>query len=210
VRREYESDRLAVDGEGCYREVTLLREDKHNAVDRRMRDDLITVLRAFRADDGVQAIGLLGAGPSFCSGGDLREFGMNDPVENYFARTTRNLPGHFDALSDRLVIGVHGDCVGAGLELAAFAKWVVCAKEVRFRLPEVQMGLIPGMGGTVSIPRRIGRGRTLWMLMTGEEVDASTAAEWGLVDEVVDMATLRQRVRDRAHRNVRTGKAGTA
>lgn len=208
MRRDHQSDRLAVHSDGGYREVTLHRANAHNAIDRRMRDELIEILRAFRTDSAVEAIGLLGAGPSFCSGGDLREFGMGPPVENYFARTQRSLPALFDALSGRLVIGVHGACIGAGLELAAFGNTVICATAARFQLPEVGMGLIPGMGGTVSVPRRIGRSRTLWLLVTGEEIDASTASAWGLVDEVVDGALLADHVRARAHGEPPIEKAG--
>jgi len=73
--------------------------------------------------------------------------------------------------------------VGAGLELSAFAGHVVARPDTGVRLPEVSMGLIPGAGGTVSIPRRIGRWRTLYLALSGMWLDAATAAEWGLVDE---------------------------
>jgi enoyl-CoA hydratase/carnithine racemase len=204
-----ESGRLSLRSDGGYREIVLTRAHVHNAIDRRMRDELAAVLRAFAVDDSVRGIGILGAGPSFCSGGDLREFGMGAPVANYFTRTERSLPDLFDGLSSRLVVGVHGACIGAGLELAAFASTVVCGAGARFRLPEVQMGLIPGMGGTISVPRRIGRTRTLWLLLTGEEIDAPTALEWGLVDEVVAAEQLTDRVRARAAHKEPREKAGT-
>jgi enoyl-CoA hydratase/carnithine racemase len=76
--------------------------------------------------------------------------------------------------------------VGAGVEMAAFAGRLVAAPEVFFHLPEVEMGLVPGAGGTVSVPRRIGRWRAAWMTLTGARVDAATALEWGLVDEIDD------------------------
>ena len=79
---------------------------------------------------------------------------------------------------------VHGACVGAGVELAAFAGRVTAPAGTTFRLPEVSMGLIPGAGGTASIPRRIGRWRTLYLALSGVVLDAATAAQWGLIDEV--------------------------
>ena len=79
---------------------------------------------------------------------------------------------------------VHGHCVGAGAELAAFCHRVIADPGTLFRLPEVSMGLVPGQGGTVSIPRRIGAQRSAWLALTGRPIDASTALEWGLVDQL--------------------------
>jgi enoyl-CoA hydratase/carnithine racemase len=88
------------------------------------------------------------------------------------------------AVADRVTAELHGACVGAGIELPALAGRVVATDDVRFRLPEVAMGLIPGAGGTASIPRRIGRHRTAWLALGGGWLDGPTALEWGLVDEL--------------------------
>jgi enoyl-CoA hydratase/carnithine racemase len=79
---------------------------------------------------------------------------------------------------------VHGACVGAGTELPAFVAQVVARPDATFQLPEVPMGLIPGAGGTVSLPRRIGRQRTAYMAITGSTIDAATALAWHLVDRI--------------------------
>jgi enoyl-CoA hydratase/carnithine racemase len=79
---------------------------------------------------------------------------------------------------------VHGACVGAGVELPAFAARVVARADARFWLPELGLGLVPGAGGTVSLPRRIGRQRTAWLALSGRPIDARTALAWGLIDEV--------------------------
>lgn len=92
------------------------------------------------------------------------------------------------ALRDRVEVRVHGSCVGAGLELPAFAGTVVADPTATFRLPEVAMGLIPGAGGTVSIPRRIGRWRTLYLALSGEPISAAVAARWGLIDALRSLA----------------------
>ena len=94
-----------------------------------------------------------------------------------------------------LVTGVHGACIGAGLELAAYSGRVIAGVDTQFRLPEVQMGLLPGSGGTVSVPRRAGRQRSLWLMISGETIDAGTALEWGLVDELVGVTEVVDRVR---------------
>jgi enoyl-CoA hydratase/carnithine racemase len=79
---------------------------------------------------------------------------------------------------------VQGACHGAGVELPAFAVRVVADPAATFTLPEIAMGLIPGAGGTVSITKRIGRHRTAWLAITGKALDAETALDWGLVDEL--------------------------
>jgi enoyl-CoA hydratase/carnithine racemase len=90
-------------------------------------------------------------------------------------------------LSNKLVVYVHGSCIGAGVELPAFAARVVATGHTTFRLPELQMGLIPGAGGTASIARRIGRQRAAWLALTGDAIDARLALEWGLLDDVVEV-----------------------
>lgn len=166
-------------------DIVLDRPGRHNALDVSMRDALVDALRAAAADPTVDAVSLRGAGPSFCSGGDLREFGtFPDPVAAHVIRSTR-LPAR--AVLDvcrKLTVHTHGACVGAGVELAAFAATVVAEPSSTFRLPEVGMGLVPGSGGTWSVTRRIGSQRAAWLGLTGAEIDAATALEWGLVDRV--------------------------
>jgi enoyl-CoA hydratase/carnithine racemase len=81
--------------------------------------------------------------------------------------------------------------VGAGIELPAFVGRIVAAPGTAFRLPEIGMGLIPGAGGTVSIPRRIGRWRTLWLALTGDALDVPTALSWGLIDAIEEPVPAR-------------------
>ncbi|MGH9027466.1 MAG: enoyl-CoA hydratase/isomerase family protein, partial [Acidimicrobiia bacterium] len=122
------------------------------------------------------------------------------PVESHALRLGRSPARQFADLGHRLVVGVHGATFGAGIELAAFAGTVIAAEDARIGLPELGLGLVPGAGGTVSIPRRAGRQRLLQLLYTGESVDASIAHTWGLVDEVVPRAELVDRLRQVASR----------
>ncbi|HSO95554.1 MAG TPA: enoyl-CoA hydratase/isomerase family protein [Acidimicrobiia bacterium] len=173
-------------------EIILTRGGRHNALDRRLRDELDAALRDSAAQTGP--IMVLGEGPSFCSGGDLDEFGSSpDPVAAHLVRLGRSLATRFARLADRLVVGLHGSCLGAGIELAAFARHVVAADDARVGLPELGLGLVPGAGGTVSLPARIGRQRTLRLLLAGDTLSAPTALGWGLVDEVVHPSRLRAR-----------------
>lgn len=166
--------------------VTLSRPARHNALNTAMRDALVEALAVGVADETLR-VTLQGVGPSFCSGGDLDEFGTTpDPATSHLVRLTRSPAALAARLGPRLEARVHGACIGAGAELAAFAGRVVAHPDAFFALPEMGMGLVPGSGGTVSLPRRIGRHRTAWMLLSGERLRASRARGWGLVDELVE------------------------
>lgn len=165
--------------------ITLNRPERRNAYGRELRDALAEALRIAVLDDTVARVVLAGAGPVFCSGGDLAEFGTTpDLATAHFVRVHAGVGRLLHRLADRVTVHVHGSCVGAGVELPAFAGRVVARPGTTFRLPEVGMGLLPGAGGTVSLPRRIGRWRTFHLALSGRAIDASTALSWGLVDAV--------------------------
>jgi enoyl-CoA hydratase/carnithine racemase len=176
---------LRVVRRGARLELTLTRPAKRNAFSAALRDALCDALAVAVADPSIESVQLAGEGPDFCSGGDLDEFGsLPDPATAHAIRTTRS-PARLLALcAPRVAVRVHGACVGAGVELPAFAARVEAAEDARFWLPELSMGLVPGAGGTVSLPRRIGRQRTAWLALTGSRIDARTALAWGLVDAI--------------------------
>jgi hypothetical protein len=166
--------------------LTLDRPEVRNAYNAATRDALLDALSIASADPAVNGIVLDGAGPAFCSGGDLDEFGtLTDPASAHVLRVARSVAHAVHDQRERMTVHVHGACIGAGIEIPAFAGRVVARGEATFRLPELSMGLVPGAGGTVSLPRRIGRHRTAWMAVTGAAVDAPTALDWGLVDELI-------------------------
>lgn len=177
---------VAVNREGDRLELVLNRPAVRNALDSRMRDELVAGLAIAAGDPSVAEVRLRGAGPAFCAGGDLDEFGSRPDVATaHLVRMTRSPARAMAAVADRLVAHLHGACFGSGIELPASAARVVARPDMVVRLPEVSLGLIPGAGGTVSLPRRIGRHRTAWLALTGRTIDAATALEWGLVDEIV-------------------------
>lgn len=176
---------LAVERSGTELRLAFNRPEIHNAFGFEVRDALVEALQLAAADDGIESITLTGEGPSFCSGGDLREFGtLTDSASAHLIRTTRSAGYWVDRVAERVHVELHGACIGAGIELSAFAGHVTGARDVAIALPEVGMGLVPGAGGTVSLPRRIGRHRTAYLTLTGERVLADTALAWGLIDEL--------------------------
>ena len=177
---------VIVERTGAVLRIVLNRPAVRNAFSAAMRDGLVEGLRLAAADTSITSVEVRGEGPSFCSGGDLDEFGtLPDPATAHLIRTSRSAGWWVHRVRDRVAFHVHGACVGAGIELPAFAHRVVARADATFHLPEVGMGLVPGAGGTASIPARIGRQRTAWLALTGARIDTTTALEWGLVDEVV-------------------------
>jgi hypothetical protein len=167
--------------------ITLNRPRRHNAINARLRDELTAALSIAWLDDTIHQVILRGNGASFCSGGDLGEFGQrSDPATAHIIRLARSPARLIHRLTDRITVEVHGATLGGGLEMAAFAHRVIAAPDTRFALPEIGLGLIPGAGGTVSITARIGRQRTADLALTGREIDAETALSWGLIDEIAE------------------------
>jgi enoyl-CoA hydratase/carnithine racemase len=183
-------DPVVVERDGNTLYVRFNRPSRHNAFSTDARAALLEALEVARLDVSVDEVVLSGNGPSFCSGGDLAEFGtFADPASAHLARTRYSPALVLDELTHRLGARcrarVHGQVLGSGLEMAAFCGRVEAQPDSVLGLPELSLGLIPGAGGTVSVTRRIGRWRTAYLVLSGRTLDAATARKWGLVDEVV-------------------------
>ena len=186
TRRDLDQPRIDVSDDRDSVTVTLNRPRLLNLFDAAMRDQLVDVLKALVAGADDRPVVITGAGGNFCAGGDPAEFGtVDDPATAHLIRGRANAAPWMAAVAGRTTARIDGACVGAGIELAAFCATVTATERARFRLPELSMGLICGAGGTVSIPARIGRQRTLEWLLTDAELDAATALEWGLIDSLV-------------------------
>jgi enoyl-CoA hydratase/carnithine racemase len=184
-RPEAQAPRVAIDASGPVIEIRLTRPARRNAFDARMRDELVEALGFAAAHPDAPSVILTGEGPCFSAGGDLDEFGAAADVGwAHLIRTARSPARAAHQLGGRITARLHGACVGAGIEVSAAAAHVTAKPGAVFRLPEVSMGLIPGAGGTASIPRRIGRHRACWMAIMGDDVDLGAALAWGLVDAI--------------------------
>lgn len=182
-------DPVLTERDGATLRIRFNRPQRHNAFSTDVRALLLEALTVAQLDDTVTEVVLGGNGPSFCSGGDLGEFGtFADPVSAHLARTRHSPALALDELTQRLGRAcraeIHGRVLGSGLEMAAFCGWVSCHADALLGLPELMLGLIPGAGGTLSVTRRIGRWRTAYLVLSGQTIDPVTALEWGLVDEI--------------------------
>jgi hypothetical protein len=185
TRSEEREPPVLVSREGDSLSITLHRPDLLNAFNAAMRDELLAALAIVEVDPSITAVSVRGSGNSFCSGGDLDEFGSRpDPVSAHLVRLQRNVGRAIARVADRVTVFPHGSTVGSGIELAAFADQVVAHPSTLISLPEVHLGLIPGAGGTVSLPRRIGRHATMLLALGRSTIDAETALAWGLVDQI--------------------------
>ena len=167
--------------------ITLNSPENRNALSVPMRDALTNAFKLVAMDDTIEVVEVRGNGPCFSAGGDLTEFGkLANPADAHAIRLTRMPARYLAPCADRYTFRLHGACIGAGIELPAFAGRLAATSETVFQLPEVAMGLIPGAGGCVSIPRRIGRQRTAYMAILGERFSANEALAWGLIDAIED------------------------
>jgi enoyl-CoA hydratase/carnithine racemase len=184
-RPDAERPAVLIERQGDRLEVVLDRPEVRNALDTRMRDELYEALTVGAHDPSILSVHVRGNGADFCAGGDLDEFGSRpDPATAHLVRLTRSVGRVMALVADRTTVHLHGACLGSGIELPAFAGRILADAGTMMGLPEASLGLIPGAGGTVSLPARIGRHRTAWLALTGERIDAQTALAWGLVDEL--------------------------
>lgn len=177
--------RLSRDGDRL--DVVLDRPWARNAFNAATRDALCEALDVATADPTITRVDMRGTGPAFCAGGDLTEFGTSrDTAEAHRVRVARSPAVLLLRCAAKVTAHLHGTCVGAGIELAAFAGRVTAAPGTVIRLPEIGMGLIPGAGGTASLPVRVGRERTAYLTLSGATLTATEALRWGLVDEITE------------------------
>jgi enoyl-CoA hydratase/carnithine racemase len=157
-----------------------------NALNTDMRNMLVETFRLAALDPSIDAVTLRGAGPDYSAGGDLDEFGsFGDPASAHLVRLASSVGHSLAAVADIVTAELHGACFGSGIEIPAFAGRVVADQSARFALPELGLGLVPGAGGTWSLPQRIGRYRTALLALTCEPIGVEVALDWGLVDGVL-------------------------
>ena len=166
--------------------LTVNRPDKLNALNAATVRELADAFRALRADGAVRGILIIGAGEkAFVAGADIAELSRMGPLDGVqVSREGQDAFRLLERMPKPVVAAVNGFALGGGLELALACHVRVASSKARFGLPEVKLGIIPGYGGTVRLPRLVGRGRALELILTGEMIDAAEAHRIGLVNRV--------------------------
>jgi enoyl-CoA hydratase/carnithine racemase len=176
---------LLVAVEGGVARVTLNRPERRNALSLAAMGELIDELRRIGADDRVAVVVIAGAGPAFSAGHDLSEMvGRTDEFYTELFATCVELMTAVHEIPQPVIARVHGIATAAGCQLVAACDLAIAASDARFATPGVNIGLFCSTP-MVPIARAIGRKRALEMLLTGDPIDAPTAADWGLVNRVV-------------------------
>ncbi|RXS98132.1 enoyl-CoA hydratase-related protein [Silvibacterium dinghuense] len=176
--------------------VTLNRPKVLNALNRHLLAELDAVIDAIAADSAIRAVILTGAGEkAFAAGADIAELARLGAAEGQqLALEGQRILARLETLGVPVIAAVNGFALGGGCELAMACTLRIAAETARFGQPEVKLGLIPGYGGTQRLPRLIGHGAALRLVLTGEIISATEALRIGLVDEVVPAADLLARV----------------
>lgn len=177
--------------------ATINRPDKLNALNREVFDDLDLLLKEMTSNREIRAVILTGAGQkSFVAGADISEFtGLTVAEGMELARRGQEIFARIEQSSIPVVAAVNGFALGGGCELAMACHFRIASDNARFGQPEVNLGLIPGYGGTQRLVQLVGKGRALELLMTGNMIDASIALEYGLVNHVVPQDDLLPKAR---------------
>lgn len=185
---------LLVDRDGAIAVLTINRPEKRNALSGQVRADLIAALDDLRDDDSVRVLVITGAGEkAFVAGADIAEFAERTPLQQRTVMTGRRVFDEIAAYSKPVIAMINGFCLGGGCELALGCDLRLAADSARFGQPEINLGIIPGGGGTQRLPRVVGMGQAMRLVLSGELIDAAEALRIGLVDVVHPAAELRER-----------------
>ncbi len=188
--------------------ITFNAPARRNALSDDMIDELVMTLGTIAQDQAVRCLILTGAGTSFCAGGsihDMRDrtgYAGGGPVNGWrsMAGGFQRIPRTFVALDIPVIAAVNGPAIGAGCDIAAMCDIRIASDTASFAESFIRLGVISGDGGTWFLTRAIGRSRAAEMTLTGDAIDASTAAAWGLVSRVVAADTLMQEAMKTAQR----------
>ena len=179
---------LLLERHGAVAVVTLNRPEAINAINDAIRQAFPSMLHELDTDPQIRAIVLTGSGErGFCAGADIKEKrAASSSVQERRRLTPKTWIEALDEISKPTLAAIHGFCFGGGLELALACDLRLAAREAVFALPETSLGLLPGGGGTQRLPRLIGLGRALDLLLTGERINAEEAWRIGLVTRLSD------------------------
>jgi enoyl-CoA hydratase len=189
-------ENLMIADDGGVRTVTVNRPEKLNALNVATVNELDEAVSEIETDDAIDAVVVTGAGDkAFVAGADISELAALGPVEaKEFALRGQAVFRRLERLGKPVVAAVNGYALGGGCELAMACHLRVASNNAVFGQPEVKLGLIPGYGGTQRLPRLVGRGRALEMILTGRNVTAEEAEAMGLVNSVCSPDDLEDQV----------------
>jgi enoyl-CoA hydratase len=185
-------DNLLLDRDGLVATITINRPKVLNALNAPTLDELRRAVLDLKRDDGVRAIVLTGAGDkSFVAGADINELAVQSPVSGReHARTGQHVFDLIENLGKPVIAAINGFALGGGCELAMACTLRLAADTAKLGQPEINLGILPGYAATQRLPRLVGKGRALEIMLTGAPISAAQAERIGLVNRVVPAAEL--------------------
>ena len=192
---------LLVERRGRVAVITINRPDKMNALNIQTRQEGAAALDELRDDEEVRVVVITGAGPkSFVAGADISEFAGRTAVTQREVMLGRSLFTAVDTFPKPIIAMVNGYCFGGGCELAMACDLRVASESAVFGQPEINLGIIPGGGGTQRLTHLVGETKAMELILTGDRIDAQTAFRLGLVNLVVPAADLEAKTMELAAR----------
>lgn len=192
---------ITVEKRGAVAVLTINRPDKLNALNSKVHEEGVSALDKLRTDDEVRVLIITGAGEkSFIAGADISEFAGKTPVTQRGMFLEKTLFNSLDVFPKPVIAMVNGFCLGGGCELALACDLRTASEKARFGQPEINLGIIPGGGGTQRLTRLIGEGKSMELILTGEMIDAPTALKFGLVNQVFAPDELEEKTMELANK----------
>jgi enoyl-CoA hydratase len=184
---------ILLERDGAVATITINRPDKRNALNATVRREVVEALDQLREDADVRVVVVTGAGEkAFVAGADISEFAERTPIEQRQAMSGRRIFDEIAAFPLPVIAMINGYALGGGCELAMACDIRIAAESARLGQPETNLAIIPGGGGTQRLPRLVGQGQAMRLILSGDLIDAAEAARIGLVDVVVPDVELRQ------------------
>jgi len=181
--------------------LTINRPDKLNSLSSKVHEEGVAALDDLRRDENVRVVVITGTGEkSFVAGADISEFNDKTPVTQRNTFYEKTLFNSIDVFPKPVIAMINGFCLGGGCELALACDIRVASENARFSQPEINLGIMPGGGGTQRLTRLIGEGRAMEMILTGDMIDAATAHKFGLVNHVHPLAELAEKTLELANK----------
>ncbi len=192
---------IKVEKHGKVAVITINRPDKLNALNKTVHAEGVAALDELRKDDSVRVVVITGAGEkSFVAGADIGEFEGQTPVTQRNLFLEKTLFNSIDTFPKPVIAMINGFCLGGGCELALACDIRIASENARFGQPEINLGIIPGGGGTQRLTRLIGEGKAMEIILTGDMIDAAKALQFGLVNHVHPLAELSEKTMEMANK----------
>jgi enoyl-CoA hydratase len=181
---------ILVKTEGAVGIITLNRPQALNALNAELVGELVSVLEAWDAGDAVRAIVLTGSERAFAAGADIKEMAPLSYMDVFKSNLFAAANDRIAAIRKPIIAAVAGYALGGGCELAMLCDFIIAADNAKFGQPEINLGVMPGIGGTQRLTRFVGKSKAMEMCLTGRNMDAAEAERAGLVSRVVPLGEL--------------------